>query len=47
MDYFVISESTKTHQGDEKKLKFNINNFTKYKNKIIYIVAEYKKDKTL
>ena len=45
VDYFVISESTKTHQGDEKKLKFNINNFTKYKNKIIYIVAEYKKDK--
>jgi beta-1,4-mannosyl-glycoprotein beta-1,4-N-acetylglucosaminyltransferase len=43
VDYFVISESTKTHQGREKKLNFNINNFKKFKNKIIYIVADYKK----
>ena len=27
VDYFVISESTKTHQGDPKKLTFDINNF--------------------
>ena len=43
VDYFVISESTKTHQGKEKKLNFNIKNFLKYKNKIKYIVADYKK----
>ena len=43
VDYFVISESTKTHQGEEKKLNFNINNFKKFKNKIIYIVADYEK----
>ena len=43
VDYFVISESTKTHQGREKKLNFNINNFKKFKNKIIYIVADYEK----
>ena len=27
VDYFIVSESTKTHQGKEKKLNFNINNF--------------------
>ena len=43
VDYFVISESTKTHQGKEKKLNFNIENFSKYKSKIKYIVADYKK----
>ena len=43
VDYFVISESTKTHQGKEKKLNFNIKNFLKYKSKIKYIVADYKK----
>ena len=43
VDYFVISESTKTHQGKDKKLNFNINNFSKYKHKIKYIIADYKK----
>ena len=33
IDYFVISESTKTHQGKEKKLNFKIENFKKYKKK--------------
>ena len=27
VDYFVISESTKTHQGKNKKLNFDIKNF--------------------
>ena len=45
VDFFVISESTKTHQGQEKKLNFNINNFSKYKNKIIYVVADFDKEK--
>ena len=43
VDYFVISESTKTHQGAEKKLNFNVNNFNKFKHKIKYIVADYDK----
>ena len=43
VDYFVISESTKTHQGKTKKLNFNINNFSKFKHKIKYIVADYDK----
>ena len=42
VDYFVISESTKTHQGSKKKLNFNINNFPKFKKKIIYLIADYK-----
>tara|TARA_Y100001958_G_C21201795_1_gene528352 strand:+ start:436 stop:1242 length:807 start_codon:yes stop_codon:yes gene_type:complete len=45
VDFFVISESTKTHQGNSKKLNFNKNNFKKYENKIIYIVADFEKDK--
>ena len=45
VDYFVISESTKTHQGQEKKLNFRIDNFKKQKNKIIYLVADFDKDK--
>ena len=43
VDHFIVSESTKTHQGDSKKLKFNINNFSKFKHKIKYIVADYDK----
>ena len=45
VDYFVISESTKTHQGEDKKLNFNINNFKKYKNKIKNIIADYDREK--
>ncbi len=43
VDYFVISESTKTHQGNDKKINFNINNFPKFKDKIIFLVADYDK----
>jgi beta-1,4-mannosyl-glycoprotein beta-1,4-N-acetylglucosaminyltransferase len=43
VDYFVISESTKTHQGVEKKLNFKLNNFNKFKHKIKYIVADFEK----
>ena len=45
VDFFVISESTKTHQGKDKKLNFNINNFKKYKNKIKYVIADFDKEK--
>ena len=45
VDYFVISESTKTHQGENKNLNFNIDNFKKYKHKIIYTVADYQEEK--
>jgi beta-1,4-mannosyl-glycoprotein beta-1,4-N-acetylglucosaminyltransferase len=45
VDFFVISESTKTHQGNDKKLNFNLNNFKKYQHKIIYLVADFDKEK--
>ena len=34
---FVIVESAFDHQGNKKKLKFNINKFKKFKKKIIYL----------
>ncbi len=37
---FVITEATYTHNGSKKKLNFNINNFSKFKNKIEYIVVD-------
>ena len=44
VDYFVISESTKTHQGKNKKINFDINKFSRFKHKIKFIIADYKKD---
>ena len=46
VDYFVISESTRNHQGKEKKINFNLNNFPKFKRKIRYIIADYKEEIT-
>ena len=40
VDFFVIVESTTDHQGKQKKLNLNLNNFKKFKNKIIYIVVD-------
>tara|TARA_B100000989_G_scaffold240297_2_gene187179 strand:- start:6119 stop:6934 length:816 start_codon:yes stop_codon:yes gene_type:complete len=40
IDYFVIVEGNKTWQNNSKKLKFNINKFQKFKDKIIYIPVE-------
>ncbi len=44
VDYFIISESTKTHQGVDKKINFNLSNFPKFKNKIKFIIADYNKE---
>jgi len=41
VDYFVISESTKTHQGKNKKINFDIKKFSKFKKKIKFIIADY------
>ena len=40
VDYFVIIESCYTHRGDKRNLKFNINKFNKFKDKIIYKVYD-------
>jgi beta-1,4-mannosyl-glycoprotein beta-1,4-N-acetylglucosaminyltransferase len=37
---FVITEATYTHNGNKKKLKFDIKKFQKFKNKITYIVVD-------
>ena len=38
---FVVIESTYSHSGNKKKLNFNINNYSKFKDKIIYKVIDY------
>ena len=40
VDYFIIVESSFTHKGDKRKLKFNHDKFSKFKDKIIYIVYD-------
>tara|TARA_B100000674_G_scaffold444166_1_gene409571 strand:+ start:1 stop:891 length:891 start_codon:yes stop_codon:yes gene_type:complete len=40
IDYFVVVESTFTHKGDERKLKFNHEKFKKFEKKIIYLVYD-------
>ena len=40
VDKFVIAEATKDHTGRDKKLNFNLKNFSKFKDKIKYIVVE-------
>jgi len=40
VDYFVIVEAKEDHQGRKKNLNFNIENFKKYKNKIIYLIQD-------
>ena len=37
---FVVTESTFTHNGKGRKLKFDINNFKKFKDKINYVVVD-------
>ena len=37
---FVITEATYTHNGDKKKLRFDIKKFSKFKDKIIYLVVD-------
>ena len=40
VEKFIIVESKYDHQGNKKKLNFEINNFKKFKDKIIYLVIE-------
>ena len=41
---FVVIESTYSHSGNKKKLNFDINNYPKFKDKIIYKVIDYEPD---
>ena len=40
VDYFVIVESIFTHKGEKRNLKFDIKKFSRFKDKIIYLVYE-------
>jgi Glycosyltransferase family 17. len=40
VDYFIIVESSFTHKGNKRNLKFNLDNFSKFKDKIIYLVYD-------
>ena len=44
VDKFVISEANYTHSGNPKKLNFNINDYPKFRDKIIYIPVTNKPD---
>ena len=40
VDYFVVVESNRTWQNNKKNFNFNIKNFKKFSQKIIYIKVE-------
>lgn len=40
VNFFVIVESTTDHQGNPKKLNFDIKKFNKFNKKIIYVVVD-------
>ena len=40
VDFFVMVESTTDHQGNLKKLNFDLKKFKKFESKIIYIVVD-------
>jgi beta-1,4-mannosyl-glycoprotein beta-1,4-N-acetylglucosaminyltransferase len=44
IDYFVIVESRYFHNGLKRELKFNIDNHSKFKDKIIYLVHDQQPD---
>jgi beta-1,4-mannosyl-glycoprotein beta-1,4-N-acetylglucosaminyltransferase len=46
IDKFVIAEAAYTHSGNKKKINFNINDYPKFKHKIIFIPV-YEKPKNL
>ena len=40
VDKFIIVESKYSHSGEKKSLNFDINNFSKFKDKIKYLIIE-------
>ena len=40
VEKFIVVESRFSHSGNKKKLNFDINNYKKFKNKIIYLVID-------
>ena len=44
VDRFVVTESTYSHSGRKKKLNFDIKNYSKFKDKILYVVIDKEPD---
>ena len=44
VNYFVIVESIFTHKGEKRNLKFDIKKFSKFKDKIIYLIYDKEPD---
>ena len=40
VDKFIIAEGTRDHAGNEKKLNFDYKNFSKFKDKIEYLIID-------
>ena len=40
VDKFIIAEATRDHSGKDKKLNFNYKNFSKFKDKIDYLIID-------
>ena len=40
VDKFIVCESLFTHSGNRKKINFNLNDYPKFKDKIIHLVCE-------
>ena len=40
VDEFIIAEATRDHSGKEKKLNFDFQNFSKFKDKITYLIID-------
>ncbi len=40
VEKFIVTESIYSHSGKSKKLNFDINNYPKYKDKIVYLVID-------
>ena len=40
VDIFIVAEATRDHSGKEKKLNFDYKNFSKFKDKIKYLIIE-------
>jgi len=44
VDKFIVAEAKYSHSGEKKKLNFDINKFSEFKKKIIYIVIDNEPD---
>ncbi len=47
VEKFIVTESTFSHSGKRKKLNFDINNYKKFKDKIVYLVIDEEPEKLI